>query len=183
MIKLTVLGNLGSDAELRKDAGQPFVSMSIAHTERRRDASGKEYEVTEWVSATLNGDGGNLLQYLKKGTKVIAMGDAALRLYHSEKERKMKAGFKLFIRSIELVGAMPDAVPSTLYDTDGVAHHIEKYYYCQDAQGRTLYDRGARAYSVAPEGWVTQSSPAPANPAQEATDVAEVPADVEPTQG
>lgn len=155
MLKLTVIGNLGSDAELRKESGQPFVSMSIAHTEKRKDAQGVEHETTQWISATLNGDGGNLLPYLKKGTRVYAYGDVATRLFHSEKDRMMKAGLNLFIRNIELIGASPDAVPRDLYSLDGVAHHIGKYYYSEDAHGEVLVDRSGNQFAVDDNGWVT----------------------------
>lgn len=155
MMKLTVIGNLGSDAELRKESGQPFVSMSIAHTERRKDQNGNETETTQWISATLNGDGGNLLPYLKKGTKVYAYGDCAPRLFHSEKDRMMKAGLNLFIRNIELIGAQPDSVPRDLYSTDGVAHRVGKYYYCETAKNEVLVDRSGHEYQVNPDGWVS----------------------------
>lgn len=159
MMKLTVIGNLGSDAELRKESGQPFVSMSIAHTERRKDQNGNETETTQWISATLNGDGGNLLPYLKKGTKVYAYGDCAPRLFHSEKDRMMKAGLNLFIRNIELIGAQPDAVPRDLYSMDGVAHRVGKYYYCETAKNEVLVDRSGHEYQVTPDGWVTPLVP------------------------
>ena len=154
MKKLTVIGNLGSDASLHREKGQEFVSMSIADTEKHKDQNGKEYERTEWISATLNGDGGNLLPYLKKGTRVYAYGDCTTRLFHSEKDRQMKAGLRLFIRNIELVGAMPDAVPRDLYDTDGVAHRVGKYFFCQDVRDAILYDRSSNRYAVSPDGWV-----------------------------
>lgn len=154
MFKLSVIGNLGSDAELRNEQGSKFVKMSIAHTDKRKDANGNDVENTQWISATINGDGGELLQYLKKGTKVYAYGDAALRVFHSEKERRMVAGINLFVRNIELVGGTTDEVPRDLYDLDGVAHRITKYYYSADVRTQLLYDRGGREYQVDQSGWV-----------------------------
>lgn len=160
MLKLTVIGNLGSDAELRTDQGQPFVSLSIAHTEKQKNTDGREYEQTTWVSATINGDGGNLLQYLKKGVKVYAYGDCGLRIYHSEKERKMKAGINLFVRNIELIGARPDEVPHDVYDSDGVAHAVNKFYHCADAApGTKLYSKQGAEFITADGGWVTPATP------------------------
>lgn len=166
MLKLTVIGNLGSDAEVRSESGQKFVSMSIAHTEKRKDANGVEHETTQWVSATLNGDGGNLLPYLKKGTRIYAYGDVATRLFHSEKDRMMKAGLNLFIRNIELIGAQPDAVPRDLYSYDGAAHRVGKYFYCQDVRGEVLVDRSGNQFNVDGAGWVTPVVP---NDAAEST--------------
>lgn len=154
MLKLQVIGNLGSDAELRKDNGREYITMSIADTQKRRQPDGQEYEVTKWVSATLNGNGGNLLPFLKKGTKVCAWGDCDVRVYHSEKERRMVGGLNLFIRDIELVGAQPDAVPRDLYDTDGVAHRVAKYYHVDDAKLATLISRSGTQFQVDANGWV-----------------------------
>lgn len=155
MIKLQVVGNLGSDAELISQDGHKFVKLSIAHSERRRNPDGTERESTTWVSATINGDGGNLLQYLKKGTKVYAYGDVGQRVFHSERERRMVAGLNLFIRDIELVGGQPDEVPRDLYDTDGVAYRVSKYYHCQGAKAGVLMSKSGAQFGVSAEGWVS----------------------------
>ena len=159
MLKLQIIGNLGSDAEVLKEQGSQFVKLSIAHTEKRKSEDGHEREVTTWVSATINGDGGNLMPYLKKGTRVYAYGDIALRVFHSEKERRMMAGINLFIRNIELLGGSSDNVPRDLYDIDGVAHRVGKYYYVADVRNQPLYDRSAAEYLVDASGWVTKLQP------------------------
>lgn len=158
MLKLQIVGNLGSDAELYSENGHKFVKLSIAHTERRRNPDGSDRESTTWVSATINGDGGNLFQYLKKGTKVYAYGDVGLRVFHSEKERRMMPGMNLFIRDIELVGAQVDEVPRDLYDKDGVAYRVNKYYHCQGAQAGILLSKSGAQFGVSAEGWVTPVS-------------------------
>lgn len=155
MLKLQVVGNLGSDAEVIAENGHKFVKLSIAHTERRRNPDGSDRESTTWVSATINGDGGNLLQYLKKGTKVYAYGDVGLRVFHSEKERRMVPGLNLYIRDIELVGGQPDEVPRDLYDTDGVAYRVSKYYHCQGAKAGVLMSKSGAQFGVSAEGWVS----------------------------
>lgn len=176
MLKLQIIGNLGADAEVKREQGSQFVSLSIAHTERRKDANGVDRETTTWVSATINGDGGNLLQYLKKGTKVYAYGDVGLRLYNSEKDRRMKAGLNLYIRNIELIGSQGDEVPRELTDIDGVLHKVGKYYYCDTAKGLTLYNRSGQEFKVDAQGWVSVvAAPEPAasttdEPANETTE-------------
>lgn len=155
MLKLQVVGNLGSDAEVIAENGHKFVKLSIAHTERRRNPDGSDRESTTWVSATINGDGGNLLQYLKKGTKVYAYGDVGLRVFHSEKERRMVPGLNLYIRDVELVGGQPDEVPRDLYDTDGVAYRVSKYYHCQGAKAGVLMSKSGAQFGVSAEGWVS----------------------------
>lgn len=154
MVKLIVEGNLGADAEVKNENGRKFVSMSIADTTRRTDENGQVHEKTQWVSATINGDGGNLLQYLKKGARVHVIGDGEVRMYHSEKQRALVAGLKVFVREIELTGSTPEVVPRDLYDTDGIAHRVSKYYHCQDAANATLYNKSGEQFTVDANGWV-----------------------------
>ena len=80
MIKLSIIGNLGADAEVKNHNGKEFVSFRVAHTDRFTQ-DGQTKETTTWVSCILNGNGGNLLPYLKKGTKVFCHGDFSIRLY------------------------------------------------------------------------------------------------------
>lgn len=160
MQMLQVIGNLGADAELRKEQGQCFVSLSIACSRKVKSSSGETKDVTDWVSATLNGDGGRLFPYLKRGTLVYATGEQSLRLFHSEKDRCMKAGVNLFIRHIELIGARPDYVPRTLYDKDGVAYAVSKFYSVTGCSEQCLYDMRGSEYQVLEGGWVFPLKPA-----------------------
>lgn len=154
MMKLSVIGNLGADAEVIRDGGNVFVSLSIAHTERSKNGDGQIKETTQWISATINGDGGKLLEFLKKGTKIYAYGDMGLRLFHSEKDRMMKAGVNLYIRNIELIGANGDVVPKQLYDKNGIAHRIDKYYFCSDYKTGELYARSGEIFTIDESGWI-----------------------------
>ena len=77
MIKVEIIGNLGADAQLLEKNGNKFVAFRVANTDKWVDKStGQVIESTQWVSCTLNGDGGALLPYLKKGTKVFVRGNA-----------------------------------------------------------------------------------------------------------
>lgn len=155
MLKLIVSGNLGANAELHNENGKQFVSMSIAHTRRFRDGSGNEKEETQWISATLNGDGGKLLPYLVKGARVHCIGDPEVRMFHSEKQRALVAGLKIFIRDIELLGGNPEPVPRDLYDKNGAAHQVLKYYNVPNVPAGELYSRQGEIYAVDANGWVT----------------------------
>ena len=104
MLKLEVIGNLGADARLQENVNGKFVAFNVAHTSRRTDRStGEVVENTQWVSCTLNGNGGNLLQFLTKGTKVYVSGDMTLRTYTGN-DKLQHVGINLFVRDIELCG-------------------------------------------------------------------------------
>lgn len=154
MFNLTVIGNLGGDAEYHNENGSQFVTFRVGHTERHTDGNGNQTEETIWVSCILNGDGGKLLQYLKKGQKVCVIGDGSLRTYHSKKMQRLIAGSNCFVRQIELLGARPDGVPSALFTEDGVQVNIQKYYYAGGFSNGVLFDRNGIAYQVDANGWV-----------------------------
>ena len=105
MIKVEIIGNLGADATLQEKNGNRFVAFRVANTDKWIDKStGQVIESTQWVSCTLNGDGGALLPYLKKGTKVFVRGNAQFVVFSSAKTRQMEVGVNLFVREIELCG-------------------------------------------------------------------------------
>lgn len=159
MIKLIVEGNLGANAEVKNENGHQFVSMNIAENRRYTDpTTGETKEKTQWVSATLNGDGGNLLQYLVKGARVHIIGDAEVRQYHSEKQRALVAALKVYVREIELVGGTPEAVPRDLYDINGVAHRVLKYYHVPDVRNQILLNRSGEQFTVDENGWVSPTN-------------------------
>lgn len=154
MQKKIIVGNLGADAEIKRENGREFVSFSIANTERHRKEDGTYVEKTTWVSATLNGNGGNLFQYLKKGAKVYAYGDYSVRMFHSEKQRALVAGVNLYVRDIELISTNVDAIPRDLYDEDGIACRVAKYYWVENKVKCQLYDRNGTPYMVDAKGFV-----------------------------
>ena len=109
MIKIEVIGNLGADAQLQVVNGNKFVSFRVANTDSWTDkVTGEIKKSTQWISCSLNGDGGSLLQYLKKGTKVFVRGNANMVTYSSPKTHMIEVGVNLFVREIELCGGTKD---------------------------------------------------------------------------
>lgn len=81
MLQCEVIGNIGSDAEIKEFSGKKYVSFNVAHSERRKDANGTTIESTTWVSVLWYGDGGGLTQYLKRGCKVFVRGRLSVKSY------------------------------------------------------------------------------------------------------
>lgn len=114
MIKLELIGNLGIDAQLQVHNGNKFISFRVANTDKWTDkVTGEIVSSTQWVSCTLNGDGGGLLPYLKKGTKVFVRGNAQFVIYSSPKTHQMEVGVNLFVREIELCGGKKEEEAQT----------------------------------------------------------------------
>ena len=74
MIETIMIGNIGADAKVVRNNGNEFVSFNVAHTDKFKNRDGQNVEETTWVSVTIEGNGGNLTQYLTKGKCVCIRG-------------------------------------------------------------------------------------------------------------
>lgn len=129
MFLATVIGHLGADAEVKDYNGKKFVSFRVAHSERFRSQSGEDKERTQWVSCALNGDGGNLLQYLKRGQQVAVIGDVTLGLANSQVMRSMVPTCNIHVVSIELLGSSPsNDIPRQLATESGQLINTLKFF-------------------------------------------------------
>lgn len=82
--KVTLVGNLGRDPEIRHtNAGQKIVHLSVATSDTWRDKSGERQERTEWHRVVVFNT--NLAdfaeRFLKKGSKVYVEGALQTRKY------------------------------------------------------------------------------------------------------
>lgn len=101
MLELQFIGNLGRDAEIKNVNGRTFVAFNVGVTERRGDQSR-----TTWISCTLNGDGGGLTQYLRKGVSVFVRGNMAVNTYQANGQTGIDV--KCFVDRIQLCGTKND---------------------------------------------------------------------------
>lgn len=103
MFKGEVIGNLGQDAEVKTIGEKPYVSFSLAHSLYVKLENGSSQETTLWISCLWYGDGGNRLQFLKKGTKVFVRGDTTIKEY-TDKDGRTQFSVNIFVSEIELCG-------------------------------------------------------------------------------
>ena len=76
MLTAEIIGNLGRDALTRQIREKNYVSFDVAHEQRNGENS-----ETVWVSVLWYGNGGNLLQHLRKGAKVFVRGRLVPGIY------------------------------------------------------------------------------------------------------
>lgn len=82
MLKLDVIGALGADPVTRISNGREFISFNVAHNYRKVTEEGEiTKDETVWVSCALNGSGGALLPWLRKGTQVYVSGKPTFKTY------------------------------------------------------------------------------------------------------
>ena len=112
--KITIIGNLGRDPELRyTPQGDAVCDFSVAVSNRKRDKAGEWQDATTWFKVTLWGKKGeNASKYLTKGRQVYVEG----RLEVDEwTDRDGKDRYSLVIQGNEvqfLGGRDEDSSPS-----------------------------------------------------------------------
>lgn len=155
MLIATLIGNLGANAEIKTADGREFVTFRVAHNDSYKGADGTRVESSMWVDCTMSCANGRpaVLPYLTKGTAVCVVGQVSTRVYSSEKDRCMKAGLKIHVQRVELIGAAGDNYPRRLFTKDGEMLDVNKYYHVETEE-KTLYDQRGVAYEIATGGWV-----------------------------
>jgi single-strand DNA-binding protein len=110
MLRVTVLGNLGSDAELRFSAkGTPIAGFSVAVNQVRTGVNGQREESTEWFRINVTGRQAEFAAHLQKGQRVLAIG----RLQISHFERKggsQGTGFDVWADDVQNVSGRSTAL-------------------------------------------------------------------------
>ena len=103
MLRVTVLGNLGSDAELRHSAkGAPIAGLSVAVNQVRTDANGERQQSTEWFRINVTGRQAEFATHLQKGQRVLAIG--RLQISHFErKDGTQGTGFDVWADDVQNV--------------------------------------------------------------------------------
>lgn len=138
MTRLEFIGNLGADAEVKTSNGNEFVTFRVAE---------RANNTTTWFDCTLNGNGGNLLPYLKRGQKVYVTGFPSFRVYPSAKEHCWKAGVNVYVNQIELCGGITDPIPAELTTPEGEVIKTHKCFFVDpNHANKTLLDKNLKPY-------------------------------------
>jgi single-strand DNA-binding protein len=126
--RITVIGNLGSDPEMRYTSqGVPVTNFRIAVNYRRTDASGERQDETEWFRVEAWRQLAELCnQYLTKGRRAYVEGRFRSREWQgndgqTRTSNEIIADRVLFLDrpgGAEPAGEMPDADPNTTNPDD-----------------------------------------------------------------
>ncbi|ATL49537.1 single-stranded DNA-binding protein [Chitinophaga caeni] len=101
MLKLQIIGNIGSDARCGNVKDRSVLNFSVAHNEKTKDANGETQEQTVWVDCAL-WDREALEPYLKKGKKVFVEGLPSAASYNNS-NGEMVTALKLSVHKLELM--------------------------------------------------------------------------------
>ncbi len=109
--KVTLIGNLGNDPEIRTTSnGSKVANFSLATSRQWSSPAGEKQEKTEWHKCTAWNTGGKgtgladiIERYVKKGDKLYVEGSIEYRQYE-DKEKQIKYVTEIKVREILLLG-------------------------------------------------------------------------------
>lgn len=103
MEELTLIGNLGSDPEVRyTNGGEKVVSFSLA-VQAGKNAQGEA--LAHWYTCDAWGKLADVCeQYLRKGSKVLVRGLPRAEAYQSKRDGKPRAVLKMTVHKLEMLG-------------------------------------------------------------------------------
>lgn len=105
MLKMTVIGHIGKDAEVKYvgAATESVISFSVAHTDKWKD-NGVPKERTTWVSCSWWVESTTVAQYMKKGTQVYIEGIPEAKAYKN-KQGESQPYLNLRVFSLQLLSS------------------------------------------------------------------------------
>src|SRR6202022_2583130 len=101
MLRVTLLGNMGGDPEVRySQKGTQIASFSVAVNQVRRGPDGERQESTEWFRIRVSGYQTEYVQRLTKGTRVLGMGRLDISHYQS-RDGEPRTGFDVWADEVQ----------------------------------------------------------------------------------
>jgi single-strand DNA-binding protein len=97
--KITLIGFLGNDAEVRTNDNRSFTTLSLA-TKSSYKKDGKYIEHTEWHRCVVFGKLGEFAGALKKGAHIQVEGELRSREYDSKKTNSKQTIWEIRVNSI-----------------------------------------------------------------------------------
>ena len=110
--KFIGIGNLGKDPEMRfMPDGKAVTNFSIAISEKYKDKSGEQKEVTEWVNVVFFGKLAEICgEWVKKGQSVYVEGKLKTEKY--SKDGIDRYTTKVVGEKMQMLGSRGDVKPS-----------------------------------------------------------------------
>lgn len=105
MLKTSIIGNIGRNAQVREVNGSFAVNFSVAHNERIVSRDGEVTDKTIWLNCTQwIKKRTELAKYLIRGTLVYVEGKPEMKIYTAD-NGKAAVDFRLRVTNIELLSS------------------------------------------------------------------------------
>jgi single-strand DNA-binding protein len=124
MLKLSVIGNLGNDPELKMAAtGTAVLRFNVAANYRAKNEQNEWADRTEWVRCTVFGKRAeSLAEMIRKGSRVYVEGRLEARPW-TDNQGQVRAGLELVTDTVEFMSSRQDdpMTPRTTVNRQPVA--------------------------------------------------------------
>ena len=107
--KITIMGHLGRDPELRQTEGSDSVTnLDVATTKTWRDASGERQSKTTWMRvAVWGGQAEACNNHLHKGSRVLVVGEITEPNVWQDKEGNYRADIRIRADNVVFANDLP----------------------------------------------------------------------------
>jgi len=106
--KVTLVGNLGKDAEIRNGGGTTIANLRLATTDRRKAQDGSWQDHTEWHSVVAFGKTAEVMErWGKKGKMLYIEGRLQTREY-TDKDGNKRWSTEVVANEIRMLGGKGD---------------------------------------------------------------------------
>jgi single-strand DNA-binding protein len=121
--RITIVGYLGRDAELRyTPQGTAVCNFSVATTERRKDKAGEFQDVTTWFNVSVWGSRAEQTsQYLSKGKLVYIEGRLTQREYQ-DRDGNTRTSLDVNASDLQFVGPRGEDAPPVRDEASAKPH-------------------------------------------------------------
>jgi len=103
MQRITILGRVGADAEIKDLGGNQVINFSVAVDESYKNAQGEKVDKTVWFECARWGNNTSIAQYIKKGDNIYIEGKVNNRAWIDQSgDAQVTNGINVF--DIQLLG-------------------------------------------------------------------------------
>jgi single-strand DNA-binding protein len=121
MLRVTLLGNMGADPEVRYTAkGTQIVSFRVAVNQVRTGPDGERQENTEWFRVRQSGKQSEFVQRLSKGTRVLVLGRLDIGHYQG-RDGEPRTSFDVWADDVQAMSRQVASEPDGMIDSDAEA--------------------------------------------------------------
>jgi single-strand DNA-binding protein len=119
MLRVSLLGNLGADPEVRfTPKGTQLVTFRVAVNQVRTGPDGERQENTEWFRVRVANRQSEFAQRLTKGTKVMVIGRLDIGHYQS-RDGESRTSFDVWADELQSMSARgPSSEPDGMLESD-----------------------------------------------------------------
>lgn len=106
MKRLSVIGNITQDAEVKDAGARKAINFSIAHNEKYKNQQGEKAEKTTYFNCVIwREENVKVAEFLTKGTKVLIEGNPEVEVY-KDKNGDYKGGIKIIVSEVEFLSSL-----------------------------------------------------------------------------